>query len=959
MHITLYQSGRALSPYISYQDDITRSNRLYYIFDGTGGVLIDGKQYPFEKGCLYIIPRTVNFIAYQNGLDPLEHLYFDFSVSPALPFSDLLELQIEEGGTISHMVNAIRSIAPRHKFGSSQYNALMKSALETLLLMIDKQHAILTPSNTRFDRVLQYIFTHYAEDISVSELAKMSHMEENYFIRIFKNQFRTTPYQYLREYRLNMAIEMLKSGESIAKTAENVGYNTATALSHALKKSRGFYPSEVQNRSHNTYVDDMVMTKHPKSKWIWLDNTLYPDYQQTYCTTFADKEIYHFCVAEFKKTFKFRKKPHKVRIYISGDTKFRLFVNDSFIGVGPVVPGGDYGNTLPMPKQYCNYYDLTISQIEAEIFVQIQLSPEVMTDYSCGHGGFWLALDVEYTDKTTESFGTDETWPARLNGAYLTASSVDFRILPEAWHNASLTENIWNLTLADIPMLAETTVFPQNDAEIIVCGGETVTRRMDFDKIYSAYICLDIQTESECTIELDIYETAATHVTHETVITKQSTVYRGLRLQSVGGCTVSVHNAGKESASVRVSLAFTCYPVTNEGTFTCSNPILNEIYSLGKWTLQICRQTLHLDSPFRQQTLGGAYCYLVENLISYFAYDDTRLIALDITRMADYLLLSDGFTFHTTCGLIWVQILYDYYMFTGNISLVKSSLMALHGLLRRMATYTNESGIITSPPNFMFIDWASAGEYNMHHPPKAIGQTCLNAFYYKALMVAERLCRLCNDDTAKTYAVRAEKVKKSFNLLFWNDELGLYCDGTTESDTASRWKPANPKAQYYSQHSNALAVLYDLCPPQRQSAVMERVLHDKNLTQAQPYFMHYILEALYKTGLFQKYGIPQIQRWESLLKECNKGMKEFWSEFKGDYSHAWSCTPTYQLPSKLLGFEMLEPGFKKILLRPNLYGLSHAEIKMPTPYGFITCKMREGKEPEITHPDKIIVEVFP
>lgn len=74
-----------------------------------------------------------------------------------------------------------------------------------------------------------------------------------------------------------------------------------------------------------------------------------------------------------------------------------------------------------------------------------------------------------------------------------------------------------------------------------------------------------------------------------------------------------------------------------------------------------------------------------------------------------------------------------------------------------------------------------------------------------------------------------------------------------------------------------------------------------------------------------------------------------------DHSHAWGGTPVYALPKALLGFEMLEPGFRKIRLAPSLLGLSWAHVELPTPFGLLTCEMKEGKKTVFTIPDGIEV----
>ena len=139
---------------------------------------------------------------------------------------------------------------------------------------------------------------------------------------------------------------------------------------------------------------------------------------------------------------------------------------------------------------------------------------------------------------------------------------------------------------------------------------------------------------------------------------------------------------------------------------------------------------------------------------------------------------------------------------------------------------------------------------------------------------------------------------------------------------------------------------------------MEWVLEPENLDGVQPYFMHFVLEAVYKTGLFEKYGMALLRKWQILVEECEKGMGEVWRKHEGygtDYSHGWGATPTYQLPIRLLGLEILEPGFKKIRINPNLYGLAWAEIKVPTPYGVIECSLKEGEIPELNIPEGIEV----
>ena len=62
-------------------------------------------------------------------------------------------------------------------------------------------------------------------------------------------------------------------------------------------------------------------------------------------------------------------------------------------------------------------------------------------------------------------------------------------------------------------------------------------------------------------------------------------------------------------------------------------------------------------------------------------------------------------------------------------------LLALILLLERFERYIGENGIIEYPPDYMFVDWLAPDGISMHHPPKALGQTCLNMFYVTCPMV--------------------------------------------------------------------------------------------------------------------------------------------------------------------------------------------------------------------------------
>ena len=152
--------------------------------------------------------------------------------------------------------------------------------------------------------------------------------------------------------------------------------------------------------------------------------------------------------------------------------------------------------------------------------------------------------------------------------------------------------------------------------------------------------------------------------------------------------------------------------------------------------------------------------------------------------------------------------------------------------------------------------------------------------------------------------------------------------------------PADTEIETFSPHVNLLAVLYDLAPKERQAAIVEKVLAEKPLN-TQPWFMHWVFQAIDHAGLFDKYGTAQMRRWK-VLPDTHSFL-ETWSG--GDKSHGWCSTPLVQMSSRILGVSPASPGFKTIAIRPQLCDLTWAKGSVPTPHGDVAVSWkREGNK---------------
>ena len=700
--------------------------------------------------------------------------------------------------------------------------------------------------------------------------------------------------------------------------------------------------------------------------WIWLDEKIYPEYQNNAYNTLYDcsnkeSEKFVYCVADFEKYSEYTKKIKSFSFSVSADNSYILHINDEFIGIGPALPGGDFLCSGKAPKHYSDSYELDYSSKETfklEIVSKVRLQPEVCCDYSRGHGGFYLSGTVTFDDGTFEKIETDSTWFASPDKCYNGFSSYDSRLYDSSLlvNNKSVViQDIWDAEYSYIPPRTFNKILQK---EVWVDVGKTESFEFELDKIYGVYPFVKCYGMSNVTLKM--CELKGQEETEEKLVFGSFyDEYYSFRMHSTGMVTIIVENNDDKKVCVKLSLIAPWYPIEKEGSFVTNNAGLNKVYDVCKHTLKICRQSIHLDSTKHQELLACTGDYNIESLMTMFCFGDMRLAEFDLMRTADWLCANNGVMFHTTYSLIWVQMLRDVYMITGRKEVLIYCENALKTLLDRFETYKNGGEIIENPPDFMFVDWTVIDGFSMHHPPKALGQTVLNAFYYNALLNASDIYSyLGKKAVSEEINKKAEKFKTEFNFVFFDNEKKLYFDGLgTPYGGEKHYHPANLNKKYFSKYPNILASLFGLADKNLAKDILDRIIFDDALQDIQPYFMHYLLNAVRKYNMFEKYGMKLLERWISVVEECDKGLAEGWiapeESYSFDHSHAWGGTPAYQMPMALTGLEIHEAGMKKLKFTPKLYGLEYAKISFPTEYGMIEIDLHKDKEPVIKAPECI------
>lgn len=148
-------------------------------------------------------------------------------------------------GSLRTCFSQITSLYSEQVFG---YELALKSfLLQTIFLLLqysDTNSAVVSnASSDKLKMVLDYIELHYAETISVNELAKLCYFSEYHFMRFFKKHMKMTCVQYMNNVRLEKSVEQFERGNSsILEVSLSVGFHNLSYFHRAFKKKYRMTP---------------------------------------------------------------------------------------------------------------------------------------------------------------------------------------------------------------------------------------------------------------------------------------------------------------------------------------------------------------------------------------------------------------------------------------------------------------------------------------------------------------------------------------------------------------------------------------------------------------------------------------------------------------------------------------------------------------------------------------------
>ena len=216
------------------------------ILDGSYEIEIEKKELSVQKGKIKIINPFETHIA--SG----KWEYINIMIKPE---------------TIRRLAKSLlKTDIPFIKFEHSLYNPEAIKHLNSLLISKEKMEKdenltlflselIKQNSNISFKEItskinksIEFIKTHFLEDISLEEIASYSNISKYHFIRMFSQEKGMTPYQYILSLRLEHALCLIDKNVPFSIAAHASGFSDQSHFIKVFKRHFGFTPINFKNR---------------------------------------------------------------------------------------------------------------------------------------------------------------------------------------------------------------------------------------------------------------------------------------------------------------------------------------------------------------------------------------------------------------------------------------------------------------------------------------------------------------------------------------------------------------------------------------------------------------------------------------------------------------------------------------------------------------------------------------
>jgi hypothetical protein len=423
---------------------------------------------------------------------------------------------------------------------------------------------------------------------------------------------------------------------------------------------------------------------------------------------------------------------------------------------------------------------------------------------------------------------------------------------------------------------------------------------------------------------------------------------------------VCVRNDGTVPVTVDVALDAFEVALATTGELRTADPLLDQIYEVGRRTVVRCTHDYVEDGPKRDRLLWLGDLAATADVFG-LAIGDLRPLRRSLLLAAAIQLRSGalpGVGPHPNDLVLadyvpqWVIATRAYIRHTADLDTADLLLPTVRRTLQYLAERIGPEGLVGPEEEtdwWVFLDWDRREPFGS--PVEKRGYVVvLSLMAAAAFEAGADVARwLGQDRQATTWQARAALLRERVLERAWDEDLRAIVD----------WVRGGERTRHVSRFTTAWTLSSGLGSAAQRAAMADLLAHPAG--RAEPtttgYGQTYNVAALFDAGHPQA-ALALVRRyWGSMIE---RGATTFWESFDPEEDrateldlygrrygvsrcHGWSGSIAGTLATYLLGVHVREPGGRRLLLRPQLGNLAWAEGTVPTPLGPVKVRWTDTR----------------
>ncbi|OMD36471.1 AraC family transcriptional regulator [Paenibacillus borealis] len=226
--------------------------KIHFIHEGTGKVAVGEETHTLQAGQAFLTyphivtyyaadlntPWNYSWIAFTG--EEIEHLLSKTSLSPEHPVFPMDELLMPS------LYDRLTEAADRSDCLNLPLKAMMYEFFSLLLSKVPAAKDVFPIPRQKsiyVEQCLHFLHAHYCENVTMEMMSSSLRLDRKYVSALFKRTIGLPPQQYLLNYRIAKACELLTETDcTIGEISRSVGYQDPLLFSRMFKKVKGCSP---------------------------------------------------------------------------------------------------------------------------------------------------------------------------------------------------------------------------------------------------------------------------------------------------------------------------------------------------------------------------------------------------------------------------------------------------------------------------------------------------------------------------------------------------------------------------------------------------------------------------------------------------------------------------------------------------------------------------------------------